>query len=189
MNVDAAHAYHTVASKREPYVEMLPEDYFIQLESDHNFIISVMEPKEGTDSYVMLFNNDISEEVTAQFTVDSLEGVKWVEYFDPFIGEHVPMMLDDGLLVDTFLPGEGKLYRLRYDEYVEAPETSVVTDPVEEPTDEPTGEPTDTDPIEDDEKDNSSKTGGFVAAGVGVVALLGALIAVLTRKGKKNKAE
>ena len=36
-------------------------------------------------------------------------------------GEYIPVDISDGVLTDDFLPGEGKLYRLRYDEFPAQP--------------------------------------------------------------------
>ena len=54
MNLDTSHAYHT---RKYGRLETLPKDFFIQPESKSaDFIISVMEPREGEDHYVMIFN-------------------------------------------------------------------------------------------------------------------------------------
>ena len=97
-------------------MEKLPEDFFLQPANRNDFVISVMEPKEeGGDEYIMIFNKNVKRDVEGKFTVDVASGVKWVEYFDPHTGEHIPMELTDGMLTDTYVAGEGKLYRLRYD--------------------------------------------------------------------------
>ncbi len=148
MNLDAAHAYHTNA--RTVGVEHLPEDYFLQPNSSRvDFIISCMEPKEGTDSYIMLFNkNPKKDEMVGKFTVDPDSDVKWLEYFDPFTGEYIPVEFVDGKLEETFRAGEGKLYRLRYDDPPSKTEETT-EEPTEEPTPEPTPEPTEpaTEPV------------------------------------------
>ena len=150
MNLDAAHAYHT--DKTTDGVEYLPEDYFLQPNGRSEFVISVMEPKEGDDQYIMIFNkNTKRKSVTSKFSVDLSSDVKWLEYFDPFIGEYIPVMFEDGMLKDTFRTGEGKLYRLRYDdppvdteEPTEEPTEAPTEEPTEEPTEAPTEQPTET---------------------------------------------
>ena len=143
MNLDTVHAYHVRANAEG--VEKLPTDFFLQPANRNDFIISVMEPKEGDDQYIMIYNKNYRRDVEGSFTVDPASGVKWVEYFDPFTGEYVPVTLENGLLNDSYLVGEGKLYRLRYDEppveETEA-ETEPATEPVTEPATEPVTEPT-----------------------------------------------
>lgn len=114
MNLNAAHAYHV--SPNVDGVEALPEDFFLRPVGCRDFVISVMEPKEGEDEHVMIFNKNSTEAAEGGFTVDPASGVKWVEYFDPHIGEYIPVELRDGTLKDSYLAGEGKLYRLRYDD-------------------------------------------------------------------------
>ena len=129
MNLDTVHAYHT---RKTNGVEQLPEDFFLQAPSRRSdFIISVMEPKEGDDQYIMIFNKDFSREITTQFTFDTDGEVKWLEYFDPFIGEYIPVEITGGKMSESFRAGEGKLYRLRYDDPpVETePETMAATEP------------------------------------------------------------
>ena len=196
MNLDTAHAYHV--HRNVIGVEYLPEDYFLQRNGYNDFIISVMEPKEGDDAFIMLFNKKTDRNVTCEFTVDPSAGVRWVEYFDPHIGEYSPVEFVDGMLKDAFLPGEGKLYRLRYDdppseteapteEPTDAPIESVVT---EASTDAPT-EPLETDistdaPLDGTEAatdEPAGKTGCSSAVGFGAVAvLMAAAAAVALRK-------
>ena len=115
MNQDVVHAYH---SRSANGVETLPEDYFIQPASKRfEFIISVMEPKEGEDRYIMLFNKNTKRDTMAcEFNVDLSGDVKWLEYFDPFTGEYIPVEIKDGVLEETFRAGEGRVYRLRTDD-------------------------------------------------------------------------
>ena len=137
MNLDAAHAYHVKANVDG--VEKLPEDFFLQPANRYDFVISVMEPKEGDDEYIMIFNKNSRREAKGEFTVDPASGVKWVEYFDPHIGEYIPMELEDGMLKDSYLVGEGKLYRLRYDTPPsETEETEETTEPTETTAEVPT---------------------------------------------------
>jgi len=142
MNQDVAHAYHT--DKQTANVEYLPEDFFIQPEGRRSeFIISVMEPKEGDDQYIMIFNkNYLRKKMTGSFLVDLSGDVKWLEYFDPFTGEYTPVKLEDGEMKETFLAGEGRVYRLRTDEPPKEPEvTEPATEPITEPVTEPVTEP------------------------------------------------
>ncbi|MBE6585661.1 MAG: hypothetical protein E7645_03940 [Ruminococcaceae bacterium] len=197
MNLDAAHAYHT--DKKIRGVEYLPEDFFLQPGGGRNeFIISVMEPKEGDENYIMIFNkNTKRKEITGKFAVNLSSDVKWLEYFDPFIGEYIPVKFSDGMLTDTFKPGEGKLYRLRYDEYPQ--ETEIPTEaptepateeitvaPTEVPTQLPTEAPTES-PSEFTTEAPSSKGCGGVISGMGV--MISALMAAwCLRKGRKELA-
>ena len=115
MNLDTVHAYHV--KKNVEGVEYLPDDYFLQptgLFNANDFIISVMEPKEGNDQYIMIFNKSTTNSVTCDFKVDSSAGVKYLEYFDPLTGEYTPVEFKNGHLKDSFIAGEGKLYRLCY---------------------------------------------------------------------------
>ena len=202
MNLDAAHAYHT--DQRVAGVEHLPDDFFLQPNAKRmDFIVSVMEPKEGDDAYIMLFNKNYKkDETTAKFTVDAASGVKWVEYFDPFIGEYIPVELENGLLSDTFRPGEGKLYRLRYDdppskteeETTEAPTEPVTEQPTEAPTAEPTETPTDTPTdtpteaptAEATTEPQPSKGCGAVTAWIGVTALTAVSGAALCLRRRRD---
>ena len=136
MNVDVAHAYHT---RNASGVEILPKDYFIQPTSQRSeFIISVMEPKDGGDAYVMIFNKTYKKDTTtAKFDIDLSGDVKWLEYFDPHTGEYTPVEIVDGVMEETFLAGEGRVYRLRTD----APPAEETEAPTEEPTEEPTETP------------------------------------------------
>jgi len=113
MNQDVSHAYHV--HKTTKGVEYLPEDFFLIPKGKNDFIVSVMEPKEGEDRYIMLFNKNIERSTTCHFAKDASAEVKWLEYFDPQIGEYIPIEFKDGMFEDDFLPGEGRLYRLRYD--------------------------------------------------------------------------
>ena len=144
MNVDVSHAYHTRAANG---VEVLPEDYFIQPSNKRSeFIISVMKPKEGEDQYIMIFNKTYKkDETSAKFEVDLSGDVKWLEYFDPHTGEYIPVEITDGVMEETFLAGEGRVYRLRTDE--PPVETEAPTE-TEEPTEAPTAEVTTEAPTE-----------------------------------------
>ena len=145
MNLDTVHAYHVRSTVDG--VETLPDDFFLrpvyrQSAYCKDLIISVMEPKEGDDAYIMIFNKNTDRDVECTFTVDMSAGVKWMEYFDPRIGEYIPVELTDGQLTLDYLAGEGKLYRLRYDEspFETETETAAVTEPVTEPATEATTE-------------------------------------------------
>ena len=135
MNLDTVHAYHT--GPRISGVEVCPANFVVKClsSSSEGFIFSEMEPKEGDDSYIMIFNKDWDESLSARFRVNESSGVKWLEYFDPFIGEHIPVELEDGEFKTDFRPGEGKLFRLRYDDppaETEAP-TETVTETATQP--------------------------------------------------------
>ena len=197
MNVDVSHAYHTRAAG---VVETLPEDFFIQpTDRRDDFIISVMEPKEGEDQHIMLFNKNLrNKDVETEFTVDAASGVKWVEYFDPFIGEYIPMELTNGELADTFRPGEGKIYRLRYDEppvdseeTTEAPTEAPTEMPTEAPTEAPTEMPTEMSteaPTETptEASTEAPKSGCGAAVGLGAGTLLTAIAAAVVLQKKKQ---
>lgn len=194
MNLDTAHAYHT--DKRPQGVEYLPDDFFLQPSGRSEFVISVMEPKEGDGDYIMIFNkSQRMRNATAKFTVDASCAVKWLEYFDPFIGEYIPVTFEDGKLTDTFRPGEGKLYRLRYDDpptETEAP-TEAITEPsAEEPTSGPaaevTGVPAEASTADDTAKSEPSEGCSSMTAGTGIAVLLTALLAALCIRKKKAAA-
>jgi hypothetical protein len=102
-----------------------------------------MEPKEGDDSYIMIFNKDyVKEDLSGTFTFSSASGVKWVEYFDPFIGEYIPVELTNNKFSTDFRPGEGRLYRLRYDAPPSSTEETTVEETTEAPTEAPVEETT-----------------------------------------------
>ena len=111
MNLDTVHAYHT--RKQIPGVEYLPQDFFLTPERKIDFVVSYMEAKDGSEPYIMLFNKSWTKDLTAAFQIDFSYGIGTIEYLDPYTGEYIPMDISDGRLVDTFRPGEGKLYRLK----------------------------------------------------------------------------
>ena len=129
MNLDAAHAYHVRKNARG--VEYLPKDFFLQPAADatNDFVISYMEAKDGGAPYVMIFNKSYDSNAHCVFALDASSSVEGLDYFDPFTGEHIATDLSDGMLRDTFRPGEGKLYRInvRADEE-ETTETITVTE-------------------------------------------------------------
>ena len=191
MNVDVSHAYHTRAANG---VETLPEDYFIQPASKRfEFIISVMEPKEGEDRYIMLFNKNTKRDtMECEFNVDLSGDVKWLEYFDPHTGEYIPVEIVDGVMEETFLAGEGRVYRLRTDEppaeETEAPtEEATTEEPTEVPTEEPTEAPTSA-PTEAPTETEAPKSGcgASVAASVAIPALAALGTACMSRKRRKG---
>ncbi len=112
MNLDAAHAYHTVSSLQIAGTETLPEDFMVQPLQEAPFVISDMEAKDGTNPYVMLFNNDTAKSIDASFAITFPEGYNALEYLNPFTGEYELAELVDGVLTAPFRAGEGRLYRL-----------------------------------------------------------------------------
>lgn len=115
MNVDVSHAYHVV--REIGGVEALPEDFFLQPDSrlKNDFIVSVMETKSGDEEYIMLFNKDFKKASTdCRFHLGASREITSIEYFDPHTGEYVPLDLSNNTLEDSFLPGEGRLYRLNH---------------------------------------------------------------------------
>ncbi len=188
MNLDTAHAYHVKANVDG--VEKLPEDFFLQPANRNDFIISVMEPKEGEDQYIMIFNKNYRREVDGSFTVDPASGVKWVEYFDPNIGEYIPVEFVDGKLNDSYLVGEGKLYRLRYDtppSETEVPTETAAEEPTEPATDAPATEAVVTEAPASETTDEPIADGGCASVvGFGSVAVLTAAAAFVVRKKKEE---
>lgn len=191
MNLDTAHAYHT--DKKVRGVEYLPDDFFLQTGGGRNeFIVSVMEPKEGDENYIMIFNKSTrKKDVTGNFTLDLSGDVKWLEYFDPLTGEYTPVEIADGQFSETFKPGEGRLYRLRYDE--PPVETEAPTEaPTEPATEAPTETPTTTPVEEASEAPTETSTQAQPSKGCGAVtSALGTLVASLAtawfiRKGRKE---
>ncbi len=188
MNLDTVHAYHVRTNTDG--VEKLPEDFFLQPATRYDFVISVMEPKEGEDQYIMIMNKDIKRNLAGKFTVDPASGVKWVEYFDPNIGEYIPMeFTDDGMLNDSYLPGEGKLYRLRYDtppSETEAPTETSAEEPTEPATDAPATEAVVTEAPASETTDEPIADGGCASVvGFGSVAVLVAAAAFVAGKKKE----
>ena len=195
MNQDVTHAYH---SRPAAGVEALPEDYFIQPASKRfEFIISVMEPKEGEDRYIMLFNKNTKRDtMKCEFNVDLSGDVKWLEYFDPFIGEYIPVEIKDGVMEETFRAGEGRVYRLRTDEppvETEAPTEAPTEEPTEAPTEAPTETPTETPTAAPTEAPTETPTeapkgcGSSLTASLLLPALTAAAAFDALRKGRKKE--
>lgn len=110
MNSDASAAYHT--TDRIAGVEYLPDDYFIQPKQEGDFVITYLENKDSSQaSHIMIFNNSISKDVTAQFEVDQAE-VAGLEYFNPATESYETVAGQDGTYEFSFAPGEGKIFRL-----------------------------------------------------------------------------
>lgn len=110
MKLDTVHAYHTrdgIAG-----VELLPEDWMLTPVGDSDFVISHMVSRKGDETYIMLFNKDWENPITASFTVSRFSGIESMEYVSPFNGNRYPVRLKDGILTETFRPGEGKLFKL-----------------------------------------------------------------------------
>lgn len=110
MKLDTVHAYHTQDGIAG--VELLPKDWMITPVGDENFIISHMVTANGDETYVMLFNNSWEYPVTASFRISEFSGIDSMDYISPFNGAEYTANTVDGILTETFRPGEGKLYRL-----------------------------------------------------------------------------
>ena len=110
MKLDAVHAYHTKDGIGG--VELLPADWMIAPVGDADFIISHMVSKKGDETYFMLFNKSFERSVTASFALSKNSGIQGLEYVSPFDGSRTAVVIDDGVLTETFRPGEGKLYRV-----------------------------------------------------------------------------
>lgn len=195
MNQDVAHAYHV--RKVTQGVEYLPDDFFLQPKGKNDFIVSVMEPKEGNDNYIMLFNKSTSRSATCHFSVDASE-VKWLEYFDPKIGEYIPVTFNQNMLEEDFLPGEGKIYRLRYDdptietekptEITSETHTETVTEKLTEITTESTSEATESKTESPSETNAPAESGCRSAIGFGHIAALCATSAAIILKKNRKQA-
>ena len=195
MNQDVVHAYHTTKANG---VETLPEDYFIQPDGRRmEFIVSVMEPKEGEDRYIMLFNKNTKRNtMECKFNVDLTGEVKWLEYFDPFTGEYIPVEIKDGVMEETFRAGEGRVYRLRTDEppvETEAPTEAPTEEPTEAPTEAPTETPTEAPTAAPTEAPTEVPTeapkgcGSALTASLLLPALTAAAAVGALRKGRKKE--
>lgn len=110
MKLDTVHAYHTKDGIAG--VELLPTDWMITPMGDQDFVISHMVSKKGDETYVMLFNKSFENPVTASFAISENSGIRGLEYVSPFDGSRAPASINDGILIETFRPGEGKLYRV-----------------------------------------------------------------------------
>lgn len=110
MKLDTVHAYHTKADIQG--VELLPEDWMINPVGDGDFVISHMITASGDETYVMILNNSWEHPATASFRISSFSGIESLLYVSPFNGSEYPANVTDGILTETFRPGEGKLYRL-----------------------------------------------------------------------------
>ena len=190
MNLDTTHAYHS--GLIPDGVERLPRDFFLKPAGavGRRFVISSMESKDGADEYVMLFNKDYTQdETTAVFTVEPGSGVKWLEYFDPFIGEYIPVEMKGGRLTDTFRAGEGKLYRVRRDDPPAETQTETEAETeTEAPTDTSEGDVTAAPTVggtdtaaPTDKRGCGSFVGTPTGAGMGAAVLIVAAVAVALR--------
>ena len=75
-------------------------------------MITYLENKDSSQaSHIMIFNNSISKDVTAQFEVDQAE-VAGLEYFNPATESYETVAGQDGTYEFSFAPGEGKIFRL-----------------------------------------------------------------------------
>jgi outer membrane biosynthesis protein TonB len=128
--------------------------------------------------------------------VDLTGEVKWLEYFDPFTGEYIPVEIKDGVMEETFRAGEGRVYRLRTDEppvETEAPTEAPTEEPTEVPTEAPTETPTEIPTEEPTEAPTETPTEAPKGCGSSLTASL--LLPVLTaaaavgalRKGRKKE--
>ena len=110
MKLDTVHAYHT--KEGIAGVELLPEDWMITPVEDGDFVISHMITANGDETYVMILNNSWEHPATASFRVSEFSGIESMAYISPFNGNEYPANVTDGVLKETFRPGEGKLYKL-----------------------------------------------------------------------------
>jgi hypothetical protein len=113
MKLDTVHAYHTrdgIAG-----VESLPKDWMITPVDDVDFVISHMVTLKGDETYVMLFNNSWEHPTTASFRISEFSGIESMCYISPFNGVEYAANLHNGIITETFRPGEGKLYKLNGD--------------------------------------------------------------------------
>jgi hypothetical protein len=113
MKYDCAHAYHTVNNCYGNNVEYLPSTSFIQTNDTKDYVISMFKPKEeGSDSLIMLFNNDWKAGNTATFTLDPYSGIEKLEYFDPETKKYENVDISSDSFTVTFDVGEARLYRV-----------------------------------------------------------------------------
>ena len=126
MNLDTQHAYHT--TDKQSGVELLPSDFILTPAGKEDFVVSYMVAKDGSEPHIMLFNKSTRREAEASFNISSFSGIEAIEYLDPHTGEYIPMDISDGMLKDTFLVGEGKLYRLKGDVQLSSPPEAPTVD-------------------------------------------------------------
>ena len=168
MQLDTVHAYHV--NKDVQNVEYLPEDHFLQPVGENDFVVSIMETKDGKQEYVMLFNKSLSADASCEFAIDPQSGITGVEYFDPNIGEHIALDISDGKLKDDFKVGEGRLYRLIYGD-------SATSAPTNRSTSEPTNDPA-------VNGDNEPKENyGAVICGIAVAVAAAVAVGVALKSG------
>lgn len=110
IKLDTVHAYHT--KETVPAIDLLPADWMITPVGDGNFVISQMVSPSGDESYVMIFNNDFKSSATGSFRISRFSGIDSLDYLDPFTADVKKAELIDGVLTESFRPGEGRLYRL-----------------------------------------------------------------------------
>lgn len=110
MKLDTIHAYHTI--DQTSGVELLPANWMITPLGDENLVISHMVTPDGAETYVMIFNKDWKQPLTASFRISEFSGIDSLTYISPFNGNAYAVSIEDGVFTETFRPGEGKLYKL-----------------------------------------------------------------------------
>ena len=110
MKLDTIHAYHTV--DQTAGVELLPANWMITPLGDENLIISHMVTPGGNETYVMIFNKNWKNPITASFRISEFSGIDSLTYISPFNGNSYAVSTEGGVFTETFRPGEGKLYKL-----------------------------------------------------------------------------
>ncbi|UFU06984.1 discoidin domain-containing protein [Ruania halotolerans] len=120
----------------------VPEDFFVQPQSEGDMVLSHMVDRTNGDDYLFVVNNSFTESHAAELAfTDPQTRLQEVSRIDGSLGARVTLAPDadaPAVLERDLQPGEGVLFRIASDDPV---------DPVD-PTDPPTEEPTDP-PAED----------------------------------------
>ncbi len=113
IELDTVHAYHTTS--RYAGTEKLPENFVIRPDGDCDFVISLMERKDGDGYAAMIFNNSWTRGASQKFVLDSFSGADGLEYYDLDTGEWKDVALSSGTFTLSFEAGEGILLRFNGD--------------------------------------------------------------------------
>ncbi|UFU03650.1 discoidin domain-containing protein [Ruania suaedae] len=150
MRLDAQEVYLAGATYGQ---QPVPEDFFVQPQSEGDLVLSHMVDRTNEDEYLFVVNNSFTDGQDAALAFeDPATRLQEVSRVDGSLGEIVSVAGDgegaSGLLERELQPGEGVLYRIATDDPIDPVDPDPTDPPTEEPTDEPTDDPT-PDPTEE----------------------------------------
>jgi len=127
MSIDCTNAFHSGTVPQG--TKAVPMSFAFQpKDASQNLILSIFTSKDDSEKYIMIMNKETDKSVTASFDVDDNSGIEGITRMDPDSFETLPdptqplpaltrtsMDIANGVLTDSFLPGEAKLYKLEGD--------------------------------------------------------------------------